>query len=252
MNNKDRTILPFAPKRKKNKGNIIAALDIGSSKICCFIARVDEDRSMRVLGIGHQISQGVRAGNIVDLEAVQNAINATLDHAEEMSNEEISKVIVNFSGGKILTSHADVKINLNGREASDGDVERAQSIGQNETQDADSEFIHLITADYLIDGQSGIRDPRGMLGDVMTAKMHMIMAQYAPIRTLRTALNRCHLQVDDIVVSPYASGLASLVDDEMDLGATVIDMGGGTTTFGFFAEGHLIHADSIPIGGSRS
>ena len=103
--------------------------------------------------------------------------------------------------------------------------------------------------DFSIDGQNGIRDPRGMIGDNLNAKLHMVTAHYAPIRTLLSALQRCHLLVDHVVVSPYASGLACLVDDEMELGATLIDMGGGTTTFALFNDKQMVHADSIPLGG---
>jgi cell division protein FtsA len=236
-------------RRGKSKGNVIAALDIGSSKICCLIARSDDENPLRVIGIGHQISQGVRAGNIVDMEAVQMAINATLDNAEDMVGEKIHKVIANFSGGRLTSRHIDVPILLNGREVADNDIERAFVQGQEEVMDDTLQLLHLVPTDFSIDGQGGIRDPRGMAGDRLTARLHMVTAHYAPIRTLSTALTRCHLQVSDVVVSPYASGLASLVDDEMELGSTVVDMGGGTTTLAVFAEGQLVHADSVPLGG---
>lgn len=236
-------------KRSNAKGDILAALDIGSSKICCFIARTTAEGGTRVIGIGHHISQGVKGGNIVDVEAAQNAINATLDNAEEVAGEKISRVIVNFSGGKLLSHHADIHINLNGREASDYDIERALAMGQQENLPEGSELIHLVPTDFSIDGQNGIRDPRGMIGDNLNAKLHMVSAHYAPIRTLLSALQRCHLHVEHVVVSPFASGLACLVDDEMDLGTTLIDMGGGTTTFALFNDKQMVHADSIPIGG---
>ncbi len=238
-----------ARKRANSKGDILAALDIGTSKICCFIARNSQDQGTRVIGIGHHISQGVRSGNIVDVEAAQHAINATLDNAEEVAGEKISHVIVNFSGGKMASHHADIHINLNGREVSDYDIERALALGQQEGIAEGSELIHLVPTDFSIDGQHGIRDPRGMIGDNLNAKMHMVSAHYAPIRTLLSALQRCHLQVDHVVVSPFASGLACLVEDEMELGSTLIDMGGGTTTLAMFNDKQLVHADSIAVGG---
>lgn len=240
-----------ARERRKNrsKGNIVTALDIGTSKICCFIARAEENEAPRVIGIGHHISHGMRAGNIVNIEEVQAAINATLDNAEEVAGEKINRVVVNFSGGKLLSRHIDVDINLNGRDITDADIVKALAQGEERGMDELSALLHLHSTDFSIDGQSGIRDPRGMAGDVLTARMHMIMAQMAPIRTLMTALARCHLNVANVVVSPYASGLACLVADEKELGATVIDMGGGTTTLAVFVEGQLVHADSIPLGG---
>jgi cell division protein FtsA len=235
--------------RPRAKGNIIAALDIGSSKICCLIARAGEAGDIRVIGIGHHVSQGVRAGNIVDMESVQNAVNATLDAAEDICGEKVNKVVVNFSGGKLSSRHVDVSLNLNGREANDNDIERAFASARSDGFDENSELIHLVPTHFSLDGQFGIRDPRGMAGDHLKTRLHMITAHYAPIRTLLTALNRCHLHTEHVVVSPYASGLSCLVEDEMELGSIVIDMGGGTTTLALFSEGQLVHADSVPVGG---
>lgn len=235
--------------RGKGKGNVITALDVGSSKICCFIARENEDGELRVIGIGHHVSQGVRAGNVVDLDASLSAINTTLDNAEDMAGEKISKVVVNFSGGKLNSRHSDITINLNGREATDSDIEKAFAQGQQNTVDEMSELLHIVPTDFSIDSQGGIRDPRGMSGQSLKVKLHMVMAHYAPIRTLMTTLNRCHLQVEHVVVSPYASGLACLVEDEMELGATLIDLGGGTTTIAVFSDGQMVHSDSVPLGG---
>jgi cell division protein FtsA len=237
------------PTRTNTKSNVLAALDIGSSKICCLIARHGEAQPLRVTGIGHHISQGVKAGNIIDLDAVQNAINATLDSAEDISGEEINRVVVNFSGSKLGSRHVDVSLNLNGRLANDNDIERAFAQAEADGFGEHAELIHLVPTTFTLDGQSGIRDPRGMAGNSLKTRLHMITAHDAPIRTLLAALNRCHLQPEHVVVSPYASGLACLVEDEMELGAIVIDMGGGTTTLALFSEGQLVHADSIPLGG---
>lgn len=236
-------------RRTKSKGHMLAALDIGSSKICAFIARQSEGEELRVLGIGHHISAGVKAGNIVDLDAVQNAINTTLDNAEDMAGEKINKVVVNFSGGKLFSHHSDVTINLNGREVGDSDIDRIYGQAQQAGLDETAELLHIVPTDFSIDGQSGIRDPRGMAGEALKARLHMITAHYAPIRTLMAVMSRCHLQVEHVVVAPYASGLSCLVEDEMELGATVIDLGGGTTTLAIFSQGQMVHADSIPLGG---
>ncbi len=236
-------------RRSHSRGDILAALDIGTSKICCFIARNSGELGTRVIGIGHHISQGLRSGNIVDVEAAQQAINATLDNAEDVAGEKISHVIVNFSGGKMASRHAEFHISLNGREANDYDIERALALGQQENLNEGSELIHLVPTDFSIDGQHGIRDPRGMIGDNLNTRLHMVTAHYAPVRTLLSALQRCHLQIDHVVVSPFASGLACLVEDEMELGATVIDMGGGTTTLALFNDKQLVHTDGIAIGG---
>ncbi len=243
-------IKPF-PRNPKSKRTTLAALDVGTSKICCFIAVADEGEPPRVIGIGHHISHGLRAGNIVDLEAAQQAINTTLDNAEDMAGEKIQRVVVNFSGGKLGSNHEHIELNLNGREVTDNDIERAFWEGQQNALDDYTELLHIVPTEFALDQQKGIRDPRGMTGDKLDIKLHLITAQHAPIRTLLSALNRCHLQVDQVVISPYASGLSCLVEDEMELGTTVIDMGGGTTSFAVFEGRQLVHADTIPIGGNH-
>jgi cell division protein FtsA len=237
------------PRRTRNKGDTIAALDVGTSKICCFIAHRFNDGEPHVIGLAHHISRGVRAGNIIDIEAVQNAINATLDNAEDMADEKISRVVVNFSGGKLSSHHEKITVPINGREAGDEDIQRIFAEGEPRALDNETELLHLVPNDFGIDGQTGIRDPRGMAGEYLSASLHMVTAQTAPIRTLLAVLGRCNLQVEHVVISPYASGLSCLVEDEMSLGTTVVDMGGGTTTIAVFQEGQLVHADSVPIGG---
>jgi cell division protein FtsA len=242
--------MPNPPSRRsRNKGDTITALDIGTSKICCFIARRFDDAEPQVIGLAHHISHGVKAGNMIDMEAVQNAINATLDNAEDMAGEKINRVVVNFSGGKLASHHEKITVPLNGSEAADDDIQRLFGEGEQRALDNETELLHLVPNDFGIDGQTGIRDPRGMAGDLLSASLHMVTAQTAPIRTLLGALSRCNLQVEHVVISPYASGLSCLVEDEMSLGTTVIDMGGGTTTLAVFQEGQMVHADSIPIGG---
>lgn len=240
--------LPFR-RNNKGKATTLAALDVGSSKICCFIAQLGENDQPRIIGMGHHISHGLRGGNIVDLEAAQNAINATLDNAEDMAGEKISHVVVNFSGGKLRSHHEQVAMTLNGRDVNDGDIERAYWQGQQNALDDGEELLTIVPTDFTIDAQSGIRDPRGMNGQKLDVKLHLVSAQYAPIRTLLSALTRCHLHVDQVVISAYASGLSSLVEDEMELGTTVIDMGGGTTSLAVFADKQFIHADAVPVGG---
>ncbi len=236
-------------RRARARGDTMTALDIGSSKICCLIARRFEAGDVQVIGLGNQISHGVRAGNIVDMEAVQNAINATLDNAEDMASEKVNRVVVNFSGGRLTSHHEKLAVPLGGREAADEDIQRLFVAGQDHTLDDESELLHLVPTDFGIDGQGNIRDPRGMAGLRLSARLHMVTAQTAPIRTLLAALGRCQLQAEHVVISPYASGLSCLVEDEMALGATVIDMGGGATTLAVFQEGQMVHADSIPLGG---
>jgi cell division protein FtsA len=236
------------------KGGIAAALDIGSSKICCFIARADGGATPRVIGIGQQASRGIKGGAIVDLDLAETSVLNAVHAAEQMAGETIDRVVVNLSGGYPASSSVGVEVSLNGHEVGEADLRRALSYGhqtqlQRQDDDHGRQMIHSIPTGYSIDGNRGIRDPRGMFGDQLGVHMHIITASSGAVRNVSTCIQRCHLEPAAFVVSPYASGLASLVEDELELGATVIDMGGGTTTIAVFYEHNVIFTDVIPVGG---
>ena len=230
------------------RGSLIAALDIGTTKICCFIARVGADKS-RVLGIGHQISRGVRNGTIVDLEAAGASIVSAVHAAEEMAGETIQQVVANLSGGFFASRIVKAEIGITGREITDAEVQRVLEQGYRIGEPGDQHVVHSVPVAFSIDDSRGIRDPRGMFGERLGVNMHVVTASAASVRNHGSAIGRSHLDVDALVVSPYAAGLSCLVEDEIALGVTVIDMGGGTTTIGVFFDGNLIFADSVPVGG---
>ena len=235
----------------KSRTGLIAALDIGSSKICCFIAHANEEGGIRILGIGHHASDGVKCGAIVDMEAAQASILTAVTAAEEHSGERIRDVIVSITGGNPTSHTYGLDVPISGHEVGEADIRRVH--GQHlavENRD-DRKLIHRIPVDYSIDGNRGIRDPRGMFGEKLGVSMHVVTAGAGGLRNLTTCVAKCHLDIADMVVSPYASALACLVEDEMDLGATVIDMGGGTTTISVFYDGHVVHTDYIPVGGAH-
>ena len=235
----------------QTKNGLIAALDVGSTKVCCFIARADEEGNLRIIGIGHQVSDGVRAGAIVDMEAAETSIMSAVHATEQMAGETIHDVIVNLSAG-FPTSHTlNFEVAIAGHEISAGDIRRVLGQGRAQYENGERELVHCIPVGYMIDGSRGIRDPRGMYGERFGVDMLMVTATAGAVRTLTTCVARSHLDVASLVVSPFAAGLACLVEDEMNLGATVIDMGGGTTSLAVFYDGKLIHADSVPLGGSH-
>ncbi len=234
----------------KTRSELITGLDIGTTKVCCFIARGgDDDSAPRIIGIGHQVANGVRAGTIVDMAAAELAIRNAVHAAEEMAGETIRKVVVNLSGGSPISKTLRYEISISGHEVGDADVQRLVGPGRANTEGDSQELIHRLPIGFTIDGSRGIRDPRGMYGERLGVNMHLIAAEQGAVRTLHTCVARCHLDVEAMAISPYAAGLASLVPDEMNLGATLIDMGGGTTTIAVFYDGHLVHADSLPLGG---
>lgn len=239
------------------RAGTIAALDVGSSKISCFIARIEPGRTanghapIRVVGIGHQVSRGIRAGALVDMDAAEEAIRVAVDAAERMAGVTIKDVIVGVSGGDPKSQTVGVKSSVAGPEIGDGDLARLVGYAQSNFQPEGRDVLHAIPTNYSIDGARGVRDPRGMFGEKLGVDVHMVSALRGPLRNLELCIERCHLSVSGIAVSPYASGLACLVEDETDLGVAVIDMGGGTTSLAVFFEGAMVYCDSVSIGGNH-
>ncbi len=235
----------------KVRTGLIAALDIGSSKICCLLAHPQNDGGVRVVGIGHHASKGVRGGAVIDMDAAQNSTLTAVSAAEELAGERIREVVVNVSGGNISSETYKVEIPISGREINEADMRRALTQGNSIQHDADHEVLHCLPVGYSLDSTRGIRDPRGMFAESLGVDINVISARTATLRNLANCLGRCHLDIEVAVATPYASGLACLVEDEIDLGVTLVDMGGGTTTIAVFYDGEVVHADSIPIGGQH-
>ncbi|WP_413206183.1 cell division protein FtsA [Rhodospirillum sp. A1_3_36] len=234
---------------RRQRGGLITALDVGTTKIACFIAREEEDGHLRVLGVGHHRSKGMRNGQVANMDEVELSIRAAVDSAEQMANERISDVVVNISGGHPHSTRVEVEMSIAGHEVRGADVRRIQAFGREQHTDPDRELVHCIPVSYAIDGADGVLDPRGMFGQTLGVNIHLISAALGPLRNLTTVVERCHLDIEDRVVTAYASGLACLVEDEKDMGVTVIDMGGGTTSIAVFHEGHVVHTGLIPVGG---
>jgi cell division protein FtsA len=232
----------------------IAALDVGCSKVCCFIARFDGNGLPHVIGIGQQASRGIKGGAVVDMAAVEMTILNAVHAAEQMAGHTVDRAIVSLSGGHPASSSVGIEVAINGHEIGDADLRRAFAYGQDAQGESawagnGRQLIHSIPTGYNIDGHRGIRDPRGMYGDQLGVDIHIVTAASSAVRNLTTCVQRCHLDVAGFVVAPYAAGLSALVEDEKDLGVTVIDMGGGTTTIAVFYEGNVIYTDVVPVGG---
>jgi cell division protein FtsA len=230
---------------------MIAALDIGTSKICCLIAESDGEDGLRVTGSGHQLSHGIRAGSIIDMDAAEAAIGNAVHQAEQMAGETIRQVVVNLSGGQPTSRTVTADIEVSGPEVNETDLRRGLAQASEVQTGPDTDVVHALPVSYTLDGNRGIRDPRGMMGDNLAIQVHLVSAAAGAMRNIVNCVERCHLTVESLVVSPYASGLSCLVEDEADLGATVIDMGGGTTSIAVFADGHMVFTDSIPVGGAH-
>lgn len=234
------------------RSGLIAALDVGTTKIACLIARRGGEGELRVIGIGHQASAGLRRGTIIDLQAAEGAIRATVEAAERMAGENIRQVVVNLTSGAPTSRLIAYEISIAGHAIADADLCRVLDLSQYAGQiPHDHEIVHAIPVGYAIDGTRGVRDPRGMYGQRLGVNLHVISAASGPVRNLATCISRCHLDIAGRVVSPYASALGCLVEDEIALGVTLIDIGGGATSISVFFDGELVHTDAVPVGGAQ-
>lgn len=228
-----------------------AALDIGSSKICCLIAEDEGEGVMRVLGVGHTEANGARGGAIVDMDAAEEAVRAAVHAAEKDAGETVRSVRLNLSGGRLHSELFEAAVELDGRAVGDADVHRAHAHSRRYAPPADRELVHLAPVDYAIDGAAGIREPRGIFGERLSVRFHAASAGRGSIRTLKACAGRCHLDVDAVLPSAYASGRAVLSEDEMSIGAVCVDMGAGATDIAAFLRGSLVFVDSVPMGGAH-
>jgi cell division protein FtsA len=237
----------------------VSVLDVGSTKVSCLIARLKprdggvlgrRSHSAEVLGFATTRSRGIKSGVVVDLEEAEQAIRLAVDAAERMAEMTVGSLIVNLSCGRLRSEKFSASVHVDGP-VSERDIQRVLGAGGAHSVSEGRMVLHSLPIGYALDGNRGIHDPIGMLGETLGVDMHVVTADEAPLGNLELAINRCHLEVETAVATPYASGLAALVDDEAELGAACIDMGGGTTTLSIFHGGEFVHCDAIAIGGQH-
>ncbi|MDA0782786.1 MAG: cell division protein FtsA [Rickettsiales bacterium] len=232
----------------KFNSNIIAVLDIGSAKVACFIARLSGDGELNVIGIGHQVAEGIKSGVIVDIKQAENSIRSAVGAAEEMAKLNIDRVIVNVSGNKLRSVKTKIDLKIKGSEISERDISRIISEGA-EKFSTDEEVIHCIPVDYEIDGTAGIKNPIGMYANNLVANLNIVTVASSNIMNLNSCLALCHLNIEGYIASPYASAVSCLTEDEKELGVTLIDFGAGCTSICVFKGGKMIYLDTIAVGG---
>ena len=245
--------------RSPERSGLVAALDIGSTKVCCLIGDVavprkklpggPEHDELTVVGVGHQASRGVHCGAVVDLDEAERAIRLAVDAAERMAGRTVSEVFVNVSGGRpCCTSHT-ARIRLPGAAVTADDVNHVLGEAVRGIDPGKRIVLHATPIRYDLDEAKGIREPIAMYGDRLGVELSAVTVESGPARNLALAVERCHLSIAGLAVAAYAAGRASLVEDELNLGVTVVEMGGATTSIAVFQDGNLTHADVIPIGG---
>ena len=255
----DPNIVPRMRPLSHRRPTVVSVLDVGSSKVTCLIAKLSprapdkvlpgRTHDLAVLGYGMQRARGMKSGTVIDLDEAEQSIRLAVDAAERMAGLTIESLILNITAGRPRSEVFRASVDVAGLEVDEADIQRVLSAGGSHSVTDDRSLVHSLPIGYALDGSRGIRDPRGMLGKKLAVDMHVVTADTAPIRNLELAVNRCHLEVETIVATPYASGLSTLVDDEADLGVALVDMGGGTTSMAVFADGAFCHVDAVAIGG---
>jgi cell division protein FtsA len=246
---------PISPK----KSAVLCALDVGSTKVVCLIAQLEplppaevfggRTHKIKVMGMGHQRSRGIKAGVIIDMEEAEKAIRATVDAAERMAKVEVTSVLATLTGGRIQSQSFSGEIIVPNREISETDVHRVIGAAAAHTIASGRSVLHSLPVGFRLDAARGIKDPRGMIGNKLGVDMHVATCDTATARNVMLAVERGRVSIEAMIGTPYAAGLSTLNDDEAQMGAVVIDMGGGTTSFGVFADGALMHLDAVGIGG---
>lgn len=230
----------------------IAALDIGSSKVSCIIARVSKDKKINVIGYGYNASKGIKNGAITDITQATLSVGNAVQDAEQMANETIDKVIVSIGGEKVRSAIKTASMSLNkNRPIGDAELEKIYLKGTAKVDIGEYSLIHCINNSFHLDGGEIIKDPRNLFGEELSINILLGLVPENICRNLNTVTENAHLEICGRVFDSYASGLACLVDDEKEMGATIVDMGGGSTSLTTFKDGHPTHFASIPVGGTN-
>lgn len=252
--------------RSALRRGLLGLVDIGTFKTCCLILKVDPARlaassheeahlggfgAMRVVGVGVTRSRGVRLGEIVEMEECERAIRTALQQAEKMAGLRVDQVVGAMSGGRPLSFGATGEAEVMTGEVSEADVAAALGACPEPPEAEDREILHALPVNFTLDRTSFLADPRGMAGERLSVDMHVLSVAGAPLRNLARCIRRCDLELAGVVTAPYAAALASLVEDEQELGAACLDMGAGSTGVSIFLRRQLIFADAARVGGAH-
>jgi len=232
------------------KEDLIVGLDIGTTKVCAIVGEVTED-GIDIIGIGSHPSKGLRKGVVINIESTVESIKRAVSEAELVAGCDITSVYAGIAGGHIkgINSHGIVAVK--DKEVGENDLIRVIDAAQAVAIPLDREVIHVIPQEYIIDDQDGIKEPLGMSGVRLEAKVHIVTAAVTSAQNIVKCANRCGLNVADIILQPLASGEAVLTPDEKELGVALIDIGGGTTDIVIFSEGAIVHTSVLTLGGNH-
>ena len=236
---------------KRNDRNLIVGLDIGTSKVVALVAELKAGGVIEVIGIGSHPSRGLKRGVVVNIDSTVQSIQRAVEQAELMAGVEINAVYTGIAGSHVRSLNSHGIVAIKDKEVTQGDVARVMDAAQAVALPADQRIVHVIPQEFIIDSQEGIRDPIGMSGIRLEARVHIVSGAESAAQNIVKCVQRCGLDVEDIVLEQWASSYAVLTDDEKDLGVCLVDIGGGTTDIAVFSGCALLHTAVIPIAGDQ-
>ncbi len=250
-----------ATREIRSGSSTLAAIDVGSTKVCCLIAEPVVSRhaaitenarpELRILGFGHQAARGIRAGVIVDVAETEKAVRLAVDAAERMAGFGIGEVFASVSGGRPQCRTYRGHTPVTGSDVLPVDVQRALAAAAHQVSPDKRVVLHATPVQFHLDDAHGVRQPLGMFGQTLSAELNVVTVEPGALMNLAQAIGRCHLDVKGYVIAPYAGARSVLVDDEKALGVSYLEMGGATTGIAAFHDGNLVFADVIPVGGQH-
>jgi cell division protein FtsA len=236
---------------KRVEKNMIVGLDIGTSKVVAIVGEVTPDGNIEIIGIGSHPSRGMKKGVVVNIESTVHSIQRAVEEAELMAGCQIHSVYAGIAGSHIRSLNSHGIVAIRDKEVLPGDVERVIDAARAVAIPADQKILHILPQEFVIDSQEGIREPVGMSGVRLEAKVHLVTGAVSAAQNIIKCVRRCGLEVDDIILEQLASSYAVLTEDEKELGVCLVDIGGGTTDIAVFTEGSIRHTAVIPIAGDQ-
>ncbi|MDG6778483.1 cell division protein FtsA [Thiomicrorhabdus sp. zzn3] len=237
--------------RKQQASNTVVGLDIGTSKIAAIIGKIKADGEIEVVGMGTYPSRGLKKGVVVNIDATVESIQRAIDEAERMSGFTAESVYVGIAGSHIKSFNSDGMVAIRNQDVQPEDIERVMDAAQTIAIPGDQRVLHILSQEYKIDGQGGIREPIGMSGVRLEAKVHMVTASVSAAQNIIKCVERCNLGVSDIILEQLASSESVLSEDEKELGVCLVDIGGGTTDIAVFHSGAIRHTAVISVAGDQ-
>jgi len=229
----------------------IVGLDIGTNKVAAIVAEVGEEGMLEIIGIGSHHSRGLKKGVVVNIESTVQSIQRAIEEAELMAGCSIESVYAGIAGSHIRSLNSHGIVAIRDREVYPQDVERVIDAAQAMAIPADQKILHVLPQEYVIDAQEGVKEPLGMSGVRLEAKVHMVTCAVNAAQNIEKCIERCGLQVNDVILEQLASSYSILTEDERDLGVCIVDIGGGTTDIAVFTGGAIRHTAVIPIAGDQ-